>query len=375
MQGAFFALLRLAIDNGQPLEKKLMADEWQAIYKMSEQQGLLAILFQAVEKLPKAIRPDENLLFIWYGDCYQLESLNQHINKTAVQVSQYYQEHGFGTCILKGQGNALMYPNPRRRTPGDIDIWVRGRRDGVEGTYLCIKEVISHVRCLNRGAKALYHHIDAGMADNVEVEVHYRPSFMNNLIHNHRLQKWFNEQANEQFCHQVELPEGAGSINVPKPSFNRIYMLAHINNHIIHEGIGLRQLLDYYYLLKLGFTKEEQQRDISLLKRFGLHQIAGAVMYVMREVFALEERYLLMPVDERRGRFLLNEILEGGNFGWYDDRVSHDQGHINKNIQRLKRDIRLVNYFPSECLWEPVFRLYHFAWRVKHHGFDCKPSF
>ena len=67
MQGAFIALLRLAIDSGQPLEKKLTADEWQAIYEMSEQQGLLAILFQAVEKLHKSLRPDEDLLFTWYG--------------------------------------------------------------------------------------------------------------------------------------------------------------------------------------------------------------------------------------------------------------------------------------------------------------------
>ena len=363
----FFALLRLAIDKGQPLEKELTAEEWQAIYRMSGQQGLQGIMFQAVEKLPKALRPDEDLLFNWYGDCYQIECLNQHIDETAVQVSKYYQEHGFRTCILKGQGNALMYPNPRRRTPGDIDIWVtpKTRRSGA-----CAGDVIRFVRERNPGAKACYHHIDAGMTDDVEVEVHYRPSFLNNLIHNHRLQKWFSEQADEQFCHQVELPDGVGGINAPKSAFNRIYLLAHISNHIIHEGIGLRQLLDYYYLLKLGFTKEEQQRDISLLKLFGLYQIAGAVMYIMREVFALEEQYLLVPADERRGQFLLNEVLEGGNFGWYDGRVSHDQGRLSKNIRRFKRDIRLLKYFPSECLWEPVFRIYHFAWRVKHHGFD-----
>lgn len=371
LQGIFFALLRLAIGSGKPLKTKLTADEWQAIYKLSEKQGLLGIMFQAVEKLPKALRPDENILFNWYGDCYQLECLNQHIDKTAIQVSQYYQEHGFRTCILKGQGNALLYPNPRRRTPGDIDIWLapKTRRSGA---YTSV--VIRFVREHNSGAIACYHHVEAGMTDGVEVEVHYRPSYIQNLICNRRIQLWFREQMEEQSIHQENLADG-GYINVPTPAFNRIYHIAHINTHILYEGIGLRQLLDYYYLLKQGFTKEEQQRDISLLKRFGLCQIASAVMFVMREVFALEEYYLLVPADERRGQFLLNEILEGGNFGWYDGRVSHDQGLLSRNILRLKRDIRLVNYFPSECLWEPVSRIYRFVWRVMHHGFDCKPSF
>lgn len=54
-----------------------------------------------------------------------------------------------------------------------------------------------------------------------------------------------------------------------------------------------------------------------VLEHLGLAKIAGAVMWVLKEVLGLEEKYLIAPVDERRGRFLLSEIMRGGNFGMY----------------------------------------------------------
>ena len=363
----FFALLRLAIDKGQPLEKELTAEEWQAIYRMSGQQGLLGIMFQAVEKLPKALRPDKDLLFNWYGDCYQIESLNQHIDKTAVQVSQYYQEHGFRTCILKGQGNAVMYPNPYSRTPGDIDVWVSPRLRTGSGKFRDgLKMTIQYVRESNPKGRAIYHHIDYGMFQGSEVEVHLRPSFMNCPIYNRRLQRWFLEHQEEQFRHEVELPDGTGKINVPTSSFNIIFQLSHIYHHVLHEGIGLRQIVDYYFLLTTG-TITERAEMAEKLRYLGLWKIAGALMWVLHEKLGLGERYLIAPMDERRGKVLLREILKGGNFGKYDEANIQANSQLKKNIQRIRHDFRMMRHFPSECLWEPVFRIYHYFWRLKYN--------
>jgi hypothetical protein len=95
-------------------------------------------------------------------------------------------------------------------------------------------------------------------------------------------------------------------------------------------------------------------------------ELAGAMMWVLHEVLGLEEKFLIVPVDVRRGQFLYEEIMQAGNFGQYDQRVDHHAGQLYRNIQRLRRDMRLVRYFPSECLWEPVFRLYHFFWRMRY---------
>lgn len=142
-----------------------------------------------------------------------------------------------------------------------------------------------------------------------------------------------------------------------------------------------QQVVDYFYLLKSNTnltnktdketnTNRSNETNIAeLLEQLGLMEIAGAVMWVLKEVFGLEERYLIAPVDERRGRFLLDEIMEGGNFGMG---VKQNAGWlgadkaIGRNILRLKRDSRLLRYFPSECLWEPIFRIWHFGWRMTH---------
>ena len=177
----------------------------------------------------------------------------------------------------------------------------------------------------------------------------------------------------------AELPEDAGSIRIPNREFNIIFQLSHIYNHLLHEGIGLRQIIDYFYVLKSN-TRSSSARllpkgrknftndtnIINLLNYLGLTKIAGAMMWVLHEKLGLPENYLIAPMDERRGKVLLDEIMRGGNFGHYDAENQKANSAIKKNILRIKRDIRMMWYFPSECLWEPFFRLYHWGWRLAH---------
>ena len=358
-------LLRYSIGTSHRFPEGLSEEDWRSIYKIAQQQSLLGVLFDGIRQNP-AIRLERKLLLKWYAACERIQQGNRKTNLAAVELTRFLKEKGLRGCILKGQGNTLNYPNPYSRMSGDIDVWVMPgeKEDGREKKDVFVRKMIGYARRRNPGAKACYHHVDAGVFKGIEVEIHYRPSFMNNLVHNSRLQRWFEENAEEQFSHEVELPDGAGCICVPTNAFNRIYQMAHISNHIIHEGIGLRQLVDYYCVLKQGFTEEEKRRDAALLRRFGLYDMACAVMYVLQETLHMEERLLLVPVDEQRGRFLLKEIMLAGNFGQYDERVDHHVSQVGRNIQRLKRNLRLMWYFPSECLWEPVFRWYHFFWRL-----------
>ena len=101
------------------------------------------------------------------------------------------------------------------------------------------------------------------------------------------------------------------------------------------------------------------------LKWLGLWEFAGAVMYVLREVMGLDEKRMICAPDERRGRLLLEEIMAGGNFGHYDTRNHFGQGALWHNIQRFRRDWRMLRFYPSEALSEPLFRAWHFLWRWK----------
>ena len=296
----------------------------------------------------------KDLLLQWMMQCQMLEKANVRLNDAAIHVSEWFGKKGFRTCILKGQGNALMYPNPYSRTPGDIDIWVEGGD----------KRVISFVRSISLHEKACYHHIEFPSYKGVEVEVHYRPSFLLCFWHNRKLQNYYEMVKEKQFSHRVTLGE-QGEVAIPTVKFNLIFQLTHIYAHLMNEGIGLRQLLDYYFVLLHADIKNfaELQRN---LKRFGLWKFAGAIMYIMQEVFGMPASRLIVPSNEKYGIFVLNEVLEAGNFGKYDERNRFGKSQLGHNLQRVYRDIRLVRYFPMEALSEPLFRTWHFFWRLCH---------
>ena len=257
----FFHLLRYSIGATNVVPQEIVDDEWEDVYLIAQQQSLLGVLFYGIEKHPE-MRPPRELLLKWYAISEQIRGANERTNRIAVKVCERFRKNGFRTCVLKGQGNTLNYPDPHVRSSGDVDVWVAG---GEEKVLAFAREIVGET-------KICYHHVDFKAVDGVEVEAHYRPSFLNNLIHNGRLQKWFEEKADEQFSHEVDLPDDAGKVCVPTNAFNRIYQLAHINQHVINGGIGLRQIVDYYFVLKQGFTEEERVHDERLLKHLGLYR-------------------------------------------------------------------------------------------------------
>lgn len=249
----------------------------------------------------------------------------------------------------------MMYPVYIKRTPGDVDVWV---------INALRKETIKYVESNKIVLGYHYKHIE--YEDNsIPIELHFMPGIMNNPIYNRRLQQWYNKKSDEEFT-MAELPDGVGKIPIPTVEFNIVFQLAHMMHHFFDEGIGLRQFVDYYYLLKsvhgerlivLGDVEET-------LKYLNLYSFAGAVMYIMKEVLGLDEEYLIIPVDERRGKTLLNEILKGGNFGHYSG--LDQKNALKKYFQKTWRNMQLVCEYPAEALCEPVFRTWHFFWRLAH---------
>ena len=380
-QRIFFEFLRFCIGTVQEVPSSLKGADWRVLYAMARKQCLVGVLFDGIKRLPADVGMDKGLLFQWMAQNQTLRKANARLDKAAVEVAEWFGRKGFRTCVLKGQGNALLYPPGMERTPGDIDLWV----DGGD------RKVVSFVRSLSPDEKVCYHHIGFPEYNGVEVEVHFRPSFLFCFRHNRRLQEYYERVMDEQFAHKVKLGE-QGEVAVPKAEFNLIFQLTHIFTHLMNEGIGLRQLLDYFFLLKNtdfggnadgdGFLLNTNCTDYTdriggnadgvdrrllqdELRRLGLWEFAGAVMYIMKEVFGLEDNRLIVPPDVMRGRLVLKEALEAGNFGQYDKRNWFGHSALGHNLQRLYRDMRLVRFFPAEALSEPFFRIWHFFWRKR----------
>lgn len=375
-QKIFFDFLRFCIGSAKEIPGSLKEVDWNEIYAIAKKQALLGVLFHGIRRLPKELAPEQKLLMQWMVMAEQIRKQNIRLFLDSVKVCQNFENEGFTNCILKGQGNALLYPDPYMRTPGDIDIYLSGGR----------RKIMKYVDQVCPNQVMRYHHVDFPVMKTA-IEVHFTPSYMFCPIYNQRMQKWFEEVMGEQCNHRVSLPDGYGEIHVPQASFNVIYILSHLYRHIFTEGIGLRQLLDYYLVLVKWHTDLTNLTDSNKslpqmtqintdldalrhkLKYLGLWKFAQAVMFVMKEVFGLSEDRMIAPMDEREGRFLLEEIMRGGNFGQFDDRMGSKVGEskIHRYFRMNLRNLRFVKHYPTEALCEPVFRTWFAGWK-KIHG-------
>ena len=443
---AIFAFLKYCLGYKRNMSRMIAGMDWQELYSFASKQALLGLSFEGIERLGKEYSEElrlnpigRELLMTWMGKAQQIRRQNMKVNAVAGKLFSMLREDGLRCCILKGQGNALMYPNPYSRTPGDIDVWIDASRERIMEYTQKKFELGDDIRL---------QHLETSL-DGVPVELHFFPCSMNNILYHARLQKWFRRNADLQCSNVVSLPDGAGDIAIPTTAFNVVYQLTHLYHHFFDEGIGMRQIIDYYYVvcdfykvyqnsskitpslftIKEGSTSHPDpltlrgeggnrptrcseplrskdggpskvspdcagwdrlskegdnsggsatavtssastaldvvQRE---LKYLGLWKFAGAVMFVLHEVLGLSEDKMIVPVDEKRGRLLLAEILDGGNFGRHFTKYAGftHQSMGKKYFLKIWRNMHFVRYYPAEALCEPLFRTWHFFWRLKY---------
>ena len=507
----FFELLQIAIGNRKMLSHTPTAEEWRELYTLAKKQAMVGIAFRGVEQLPKEQRPPKQLLMLWYMVTERIKAMNTDLDRKALAVANKFLEEGFPGVVLKGQGIAQLYrveqiensklkidnglpegdareyenDNENQgtgkisilnsqfsikeyRTPGDIDIWLHGERD----------EILEYVRRHIPDCKPVYHHVDFPVLDDVYIEVHFTPTWMNSPVRNRCLQRFFKSMVNSLFnqrdkhtnldasthtqacaghpdegfgltqkaqkaqnlhdaspvpsgviacsdhetkfagrrekqlhglheysgasetkiishgCSRIDTdsriaslacghPDGTvdrrpltvdtcldskqATLPVPNAAFNRIYILVHIYRHLFAEGVGLRQLLDYYFVLQQGFTEVEREETLRTLRSLGMMRFTRAVMWVLQEVYGMPDRYLLTSPDEEEGEFLLDEIMLAGNFGKYDERMQRAEGEgtFRWGLRKVIRNFRFVRSYPSEVLWSPLFKVWHLFWRIR----------
>ena len=353
MENLLFELIQIALGNKDRLSHNPSKEEWENLFLDAQKQSVVGIAFEGVQKLPKEQWPSQALLFEWIGTCEQIKIQNQIANKRSVEISRMLADAGFKSCILKGQGNALVYDNPFCRMSGDIDIWVDGSRDDIN----------KFVRKRCPDAFEQEHHIEFPIFKDVEVEVHYKPCTLLSPAANRKFLRWCQSVKDALMRNEIELPVDSGTFCVPTADFNAIFQMAHIMIHFFIEGIGLRHFVDYYYVLKAN-TKHANIEN--LFEEFGLIRFARGIMWIEKECLGLEDKYLLVEPDERRGKVILNEMLEGGNFGHHDERYrSRNKGYIARGATDVYRLLKLATVFPSESMWKIYRKIENQKWKLK----------
>lgn len=339
---AFFALLRAGL-----LHKPVALRgeiPWQEVYTLATQQSMLGIVFDGVSLLPEGQQPPKALLIKWMGIVAHLEQKNELLNQRAVDLAKLYASVDIPMLLMKGQGVALNYPNPKHRACGDIDVFL-GEEFYKKANSLLLNDGGVIYPGLN------YKHSTFTWRD-VCIENHRVMLSFGHKRRNREYQKrilaWFPEQSASVVINGM-------AIGVAPVSFNAVYLLHHAMFHLYIDGLGLRQPMDWLLFLKQHRAEIDSLQLDRDLHRYDLFRFAQAVVYIGVTYlgFSPEELPVSMPGTSKWGELLLNEILLSGNFGHHDARKSvRPKGFLRSKwytfYQSQRRIFRLHRLAPRE---------------------------
>ena len=368
-------MLQVSVGTRDKLSGVPTIQEWQWLFQESQRQAIAGVMACGLERLPKEQQPSQQLLLQWIGLTVQIEQRNAITTKVCKEVVEQFEKDGFKACVLKGQANHSYYPKElrNRRTCGDIDVWLKPKLTIDNGqlkidTKYSVKSTLEYIEKEYGLTGLCWLHCNFNHRSGVPVEVHFHPSFMNEPIRNRRFLKHFLD-----FDDCVCLKEIEDGVVIPamKPEYDVIFQMNHIYRHLIDEGVGLRQIVDYYFLLidNGKLIVDNSTKIMQTVEWLGMKRFAGALMYVLREVLTMPEEYMFCAASEKDGKFLLNEIMLAGNFGHSDPRMGAlntenvTSRRLSQAVRRFKRNIRFLTSYPSEVIFEPYARMWHFAWK------------
>ena len=369
----------MAIGERSCLSREPSADEWAEMYSLAGKQAIVGICFFAVQILEARKQTSflpVSLKMQWLGMALHIQGQNELLNIRCVELQEQLQGDGVNCCILKGQGIARLYSNNINahfqsfiglsllRQPGDIDVFVDCSLEK-SLKYLRKKSVC----CTEWG----YVHSHPKFFDDVEVEWHYRVGAYRNLIRNHIFQKFIDQNKDDFFGNQVLLSKNE-KIAVPSLWINIIFLAHHMFRHMLTEGLGLRQVMDYYFVLQDARDRlsiDQRSKIVEAFKQFGMDRFVRGLMWCISEVFVGEEElnsksqdWMICEPDEKEGRYILEEIIQSGNFGHFDYRFGkHFGSKLFKIISATRRSIHLAPHYPTEALWSPIYYVWHFFWK------------
>lgn len=339
----FLQLLRVALTGGGKLSRTPSSEEWEEILNACVKQSVVGVGFCGVEMLPKEQMPPLDMIMDWSAVVSHIEEENRKLNALCVKVSEIFQQEKIRACILKGQGMGTLYDSPLRRMSGDIDVWMEGGKEHIVDYFTRnFKEV--------KGEDG-DHHVSVTLKGGVPMEVHWVPVAMYSPKNNKVFGEWMKTVEAAQWGNKVALPEGAGCVYMPNFEFNSVFILLHLFHHWAFEGCGMKQMLDFFFLLKTNAASGKWQ-GASVIHDLGMDGFLSAMMWVMKEL-GLDDAYLLCAPNEKLGRRLLEDILTVGTvsadelaYGKYSK-----ESKIHKGCRRFMRSMRMLPYAPGEMCW------------------------
>ncbi|MGN0035945.1 MAG: nucleotidyltransferase family protein [Bacteroidaceae bacterium] len=361
----FLALLRVGLWQ-QPVDESCFADaspDWAALFRMAADQTVSGLVYDGINALPPHLYPPTEWVMRWCASAVRIEQANERVDRALAALSAFYCERGIRPVLLKGQGVARLYPEPGHRQCGDIDFYLGAH-------YGRAKQLLQAegFRLGSEGEK----HVDY-VCGGVAVENHRYAAVLYHPGRNRRFQRWADAWLSEKGTSCRIKDE---EVTLPPPGFNAVYLLVHALLHFIPEGIGLRQVCDWARLLYVCRESIDRERLCREVRALGLEEAFVTFGYVAVRHLGLPPECVPFSLEgaDEAGEFLLDDILQGGNFGHARpvNRLRQEGGwakhwHNYRAIRSRCREMRL--FCRAEARWYPYFRAWNLL-KKKLRGLD-----
>lgn len=268
---------------------------------------------------------------------------NQRRFEDAVgRFARLMKENGIAYVVFKGLAVARYYPEPFVRTMGDVDFYV---------PKSCFDRA---VEVIERGLHVVMDKEDVDKHysfdwQGIRFEMHYQIETFGSHRHQHRFNRMIDE-AMAEHTDSFTLCDSDGNkteVSVLPPTEDLIVVFKHWFNHLLVEGVGLRQTLDLAVLLNAYRDKINVGRLMTALDGIGYMKAFRAMLAMMKRYFGfewLDSNFVLGCRDERYADKLMAAVMESGNFGRKAYR-NHTTGK-KKSMETATRALRhCVKFF------------------------------
>lgn len=327
--------------------------DYQKMMRMAEEQAVQGLLLDGIAKLPKEMAPPLPLLLKLTGVvCQQIKNINRRHIDVIGKIAATLDDAGIKAVFMKGQTTGRRWPAPLHRTPGDIDFLV-GKED-----YLKTLDALESIGRVDRTLR--HEHHGMALVDGVQIEPHYK-------IHNYQC-PWTDRRMSGLANYVLQNDNGKAiigghGVNVLPATFESVFLISHIVNHIYEEGLGLRQLVDYAMLLRHEYNNIDWERHGQWLKAVSMTRAWRIVACLCQDYLGAERHWEFKAKEHERAGRLMKDVMAVGNFGRAAYTFRHDTiWHQLQNYRWVVRRAWKMGFIcPSEALWWPISKLIRFT--------------
>lgn len=296
MKRELIALIGAGI-SGKPIALNEAVD-WQEIYTLASQQGVLAVALDAVALLAQESQPPKELKMRWIASTMAIERRYNHQRSVAATIAERFAERGIRLYVLKGLALSGYYPRPEHRECGDLDCFLGC---DYERGNLYAEELGAKV------TRDYYKHS----------HIHYNKLLIENHqfcvgIRGSRRLKAFERHLESVISHGAEY---IGKTKLIKPSadFNALFLTAHAMTHFLVEGVKLRHLCDWALLLKHEQDNIDWQEFYRWSDRLGYRLFADTMTAMAVDALGVEITNPNIRIDRRYSERILEDMFKSNN--------------------------------------------------------------